>query len=148
MRSLDALRGATNDNLVHVLYESVEKSKSALESDAYCEMMNALLVVRERLHASEQEEEEERERPPTTHSSVRRVVARVAARPISSELEREQRLLDALSIKHEIERDVIDLRRAYREGREALSRSLHNILKLIRRLETIPLVIEEEPIVL
>lgn len=145
MHTLDNLRASSDEELVHGLYESVEKIKSTLESDTYCEIMNALLVVRERLHASSDEEESPRQLavpPPAL-----RDVLRVGMREIRSESEREHCLLRVLRAKHEIERDVIELRRAYREGREALAQSLKHVLKLIQTIERQPL-IDETPIVL
>ena len=110
MRTLDNLRAATNNDVVHAMYESVERVKSQLDSDTYCEMMNAMLVVRERLHVAPFIE---RVRPPPEESG-----------PVMSEHDREERIVNAIHMKLAIERQMSVYRRSHR-----------NILRTIGKLE-------------
>jgi len=146
MRDLNTLRTSPNQDVVYALYETIENIKSQLDSDAYCEIMNALLVVRERLQLTafmEELDETEATSPEPSQGHLR-----VGSGPLRSETDREERIIHALRIKHGIERDLVELRRSFREGRSALARAHQNILKTIHRLERQRLLIEEHPIVL
>jgi hypothetical protein len=145
MRDLDTLRTSPNQDVVYALYDTIENIKSRLDSDAYCEIMNALLVVRERLHLASFMEEFETE---ATSPEPSQVSLHVSSGPLLSEADREERIIHALRIKHGIENDMVELRRTFREGRSTLSRAHQGILKTIHRLERQRLLIEEHPIVL
>jgi len=121
MRNLDKLRSATNDEILRVVYESVERVKSQLDSNTYCDMMNATLVMRERLNLSSFMEPSE----DVVHDVDR------SPPPVSgplSEQEREERIMNAVYMKHAIEREMTEYRRKYR-------RSHRNILRTIGKLE-------------
>ncbi|AUT19179.1 hypothetical protein DSLPV1_208 [Dishui lake phycodnavirus 1] len=148
MRDLNDLRGAENEGVVHVIYDSVEKIKSRLDSDTYCDLMNALLVLRERLNVSPVFMGEDSDEVPGDEAVS--PLPNLRQGPIRTEHDREERILAALHQKHEIERDMIDFRRSYRQGRDALMQSHANVMKIIDRLQRLPLepVRDEGPIVL
>lgn len=141
MRDLDTLRDATDRDIVNAIYDTVEKNRDALDSDSYCELMNILLVMHERLSMPPAVPEQ----PEPPH--VVQVMGRVR---LVSEEDRERKIIHALQVKHELERDMVEFRRTYRQGRNVLSQSHANILKTIHRLERLPItpVIEEHPIIL
>lgn len=145
MRDLDTLRTSSNQDVVYALYETVENVKSKLDSDAYCDLMNTVLVIRERLHLTSFMDEFETE---VTSLDREHAPIRIGAGPMRSEADRQERLIHALRIKHGIEQDLVELRRTFREGRSTLSRAHENILKTIYQLERQQLLIEEHPIIL
>jgi len=140
MRDLDTLRDATDGDIVSAIYDTVEKNRDALDSDSYCELMNILLVMHERLSTP----------PPPAVPEPPHVLQVMGRVRVVSEEDRERKIMNALQVKHELERDMVEFRRTYRQGRNVLSQSHANVLKTIHRLERLPItpVIEEHPIIL